>query len=338
MKLSEIGGEFGFIERIRGPHAGAKGQGLVVPMGDDAAVLDVPVGQQIVVTTDMLLEGVHFQKEWSDAYSIGWKAAAANLSDLAAMGAEPAYAFVALGISPDDTVETLERLYDGFTDCLNRYGARLAGGDTNASLSGLVVAVTAFGTVEAGKALTRAGARPGDALLVTGTLGDAAAGLFLLEKLGTAKAERAHRDLVNAHRRPPPRIPAGRAAAATGLVHAAIDLSDGLGGDLMKLCAASGVGARIDAAKLPISEAMRAAAQEHGKDPVELALSGGEDYELLLAVPATGVEAVQNAMQDVGVASTIIGEVARSGVRLQGLDGTETDLSEANFGWNHLSA
>jgi thiamine-monophosphate kinase len=338
MRIAEIGGEFAFIERIRGPHAAAKGGGLVVPVGDDAAVLDIPAGRQVVVTTDMLVENIHFRRDWGDAYSIGWKAAAANLSDLAAMGAEPGYAFIALGVSEEDTVEGLERLYDGFSDCLNRYGARLAGGDTSASPQGLVVSVTLLGTVEAGRALTRTGARIGDALLVTGTLGNAAAGIRLLETLGAAKAERTHRDLVNAYRRPPPRVPAGRAAAATGKVRAALDLSDGLAGDLVKLCAASGVGARIERARLPLSDGLRAAATELGQDPAALSLSGGEDYELLLSVPVSDVEAVQAATAAVGVPCTVIGEIARSGLRVIEPDGTETDLADAGLGWDHFAS
>jgi len=337
MRLSEIGGEFGFIERMRGPHAAAKGGGLAVPVGDDAAVLDAPAGRQVVVTTDMLVEDVHFRREWSDPSSIGWKAAAVNLSDIAAMGAEPTFAFLSLGLTEQDTVESLDRLYDGFSDCLHRYGARLAGGDTNASPHGLIVSVTQLGTVEAGRALTRSGARVGDALLVTGTLGDAAGGLLLLTQHGPARAEKISRDLIGAHRRPHPRVPAARAAAATGNVRAAMDLSDGLAGDLPKLCAASGVGARIEVSKLPVSDALRQAAKDLGKDPAALALSGGEDYELLLSVAPADVEAVRTAMDAVGVPSAVIGEVTRAGLHVVAPDGSETDLSAEDHGWDHFA-
>ena len=337
MRLAEIGGEFGFIERMRGPHAAAKGDGLVVPLGDDAAVVDVPAGEQAVITTDMLVEDVHFRREWSDPYSIGWKAAAVNLSDIAAMGAEPTFAFLSLGLTEQDTVESLDRLYDGFSDCLHRYGARLAGGDTNSSPHGLVLCVTQMGTVASGQALTRAGARVGDALLVTGTLGDAAGGLLLLREQGAARAEKTSRDLVGAHRRPHPRVPAARAAAATGKVHAAMDLSDGLAGDLPKLCAASGVGARIEMAKLPVSGALQQAAEAMGKDPCSLALSGGEDFELLLAVAPADVDAVRAAMDGAGVASVVIGEVTRAGLRVVSPDGSENDLAIAGHGWDHFA-
>ena len=208
---------------------------------------------------------MHFRRDWSDPYSIGWKAAAVNLSDIAAMGAEPTFAFLSLGLAEQDTVESLDRLYDGFSDCLHRYGARLAGGDTNCSPHGLVLCVTQMGTVASGQALTRAGARIGDALLVTGTLGDAAGGLRLLTEQGPGRAEKTSRDLVGAHRRPHPRVPAARAAAATGKVHAAMDLSDGLAGDLPKLAAASGVGVCVEMAKLPVSAALRAGGRDTGR-------------------------------------------------------------------------
>ena len=337
MTLADIGGEFGFIDRIRATYAGAIGEGLVVPLGDDAAVLDIPRGRQVVVSTDLLMEGVHFRRDWSDPYSIGWKAAAVNLSDMAAMGADPTFTFVSLALTTDDTVESLERLYDGLSDCLNRYGARLAGGDTNASPSGLVINVTQLGTVPSGTALTRSGAKAGDSLLVTGNLGDSAAGLTLLTAHGSIKAEKLSHGLLTAHRRPQPRIVAARAARETGLVHAAMDISDGLAGDLPKLCAASGVGARIATASLPISDALRAAEDLLEHPPLEFALAGGEDFELLLAVAPGNVEAVRTAIEATGTPLTAIGEVTRSGIHFTAADGSG-DLSVAAQGWDHFAA
>lgn len=335
MRLSDIGGEFGFIDHIRATFAGAKSDGLVVPIGDDAAVLDVPAGRQVVLTTDALVEGVHFRRDWSDPYSIGWKAAAVNLSDVAAMGADPTFTFVSLALPADETVEWLERLYDGLCDCLNRYGSRLAGGDTNAGGAGLVVSVTQMGTVLRGQALTRAGAKIGDVLLVTGTLGDSAAGLALLTQCGAVQAEKVSHDAVQAHRRPQPRVVAGRAARKTGHVHAAMDISDGLAGDVPKLCAASGVGARINAAALPLSQAVRAAAKELGHSPIDMALDGGECCELLLAVAPGDVEAVQAAVAATGTVLTPIGEVVRAGFHIIGADGSE--LPAQRRGWDHFA-
>lgn len=337
MRLADIGGEFGFIDRIRETYAGAKGEDLALSIGDDAAVMDVPAGQQVVVTTDLLVEGVHFRRDWSDFYSIGWKAAAVNLSDIAAMGADPTFTFVSLAVPAEETVENLERFYDGLSDCLNRYGARLAGGDTNASPAGLVINVTQLGTVPAGQALTRSGAKIGDQLLVTGALGNSAAGLALLAQVGAAKAEKAGKEVVLCHRRPQPRVVAARAARETGLVHAAMDLSDGLSGDVPKLCAASGVGARIEAGALPLTDDLRAAADLLGQDVISMALYGGEDYELLLTVAPGDVGEVSAAVAATGTTLTVIGEVIRTGFHLVAPDG-KTKLPTARRGWDHFTA
>jgi len=336
MQISEAGGELGWIERVRAAHAGAAGNGLAVPIGDDGAVLDVPQGRQVVVTTDMLVEEVHFRRDWSDPYSIGWKAAAVNLSDIAAMGADPTFAFVSLAFVQDETVETLERLYNGFADCLTRYGARLAGGDTNACPRGLTINVTQLGTVAAGQAWTRTGARVGDSLLVTGTLGNSYGGLALLLQDGLARAEKSFPALVGAHRRPQPRVVAARALAALGTVRAAMDISDGLAGDLAKLCAASGVGARVDAAQIPISDDLRAAADALGQDATQMALVGGEDLELLLVVSPADADAVRSAVEDTGIACTLVGEIVKSGLRFVGAGG-EDALPPGRQGWDHFS-
>lgn len=336
MRISEAGGELGWIERVRAAHAGAAGNGLAVPIGDDAAVLDIPAGRQVVVTTDMLVEGVHFRRDWSDPYSIGWKAAAVNLSDIAAMGAEPTFAFVSLAFVREETTETLERLYNGFADCLNRYSARLAGGDTNASPHGLMINVTQMGTVATGHAWTRTGARVGDSILVTGTLGNSHGGLALLRQDGLARAEKYSPTLVGAHRRPQPRVVAARLLAETGKVRAAMDISDGLAGDLAKLCAASGLGARIDTALVPISDDLRAAADTLGQDATRMALIGGEDLELLLVVPPESVAAVRLAVEDTGIACTLVGEIVKSGLRFVDAHG-EDALPPGERGWDHFT-
>ncbi len=335
MRLSDIGGEFGWIERMRQAHGGASGLGLTLAIGDDAAVLEQEAGRQLVVTTDMLVEGVHFRRDWSDPYSVGWKSAAVNLSDIAAMGAEPTFAFISIAFPAEETVEFLDRLYDGFVDCLNRYGARLAGGDTNTSPDRLVLSVTQMGTVRTGQALTRGGARVGDALLVTGTLGDSAGGLALLSKHGLARAEKMSLELVQAHRRPQPRIVAAREAARTGKVHAAMDLSDGLAGDLQKLCAASHVGARLETAGLPLSEALCQCAAVLGLNAVDLALDGGEDYELLLAVAPADVEAVRAAMTSTGMPVSQVGEIVKSGLCIVAPNGQD-ELPTERRGWDHF--
>lgn len=336
MRLQDIGGEFGFIDRLRGVHAGATGDGLAASIGDDAAILDPPLNRQIVVTTDMLVENVHFRRDWSDPYSIGWKAAAVNLSDVAAMGADPTFAFLSLALTPQETVEGLDRLMDGFSDCLTRYGARLAGGDTNAAPHNLTINVTLLGSVPTGQALTRAGARPGDVLLVTGALGHSAAGLALLTAHGQPEAAHVSETVVSAHRRPQPRVMAGRAAAQTRQVRACMDISDGLLGDVQKLCAASGVGARIETAALPVSDELRRVCKLLGADPVQMALQGGEDYELLLAVAPANVDAVKTAVEAIGMPLTAVGEIIKSGLRILAPNGQD-DIAPPSGGWDHFA-
>jgi thiamine-monophosphate kinase len=337
MRIQEIGGEFGWINRVRETYAGAQGEGLALSLGDDAAVLDAPSDRQLVVTTDMLVERVHFRRDWSDFYSIGWKAAAVNLSDIAAMGATPTFAFVAVGLTPNETVEGLDRMYDGFSDCLNRYRARIAGGDTNASPDGLILSVTLLGTAVPGQVMTRTGARLGDKLLVTGTLGSSALALALLTELGVSRAERVNKDLLMVHRRPQPRVFAGQAAAATGKVRAAMDISDGLLGDLKKFCAASNVGARIETAALPVADEMRYASDLIRKDYRQVALEGGEDYELLFAVPPADVDAVRAAVEETGTPVTVIGEIVKTGLHVIAPDG-QGELPAEGEGWDHFAS
>ena len=335
MRLQDIGGEFGWISRMKEAHAAGAGQELLLGIGDDAAVLAPAPGCQWVVTTDMLVEGVHFRRDWSDPYSIGWKAAAVNLSDIAAMGATPTFAFVSIAFTEQETVESLDRIYDGLADCLTRYGAKLAGGDTNASPDRLVINVTLIGSVVPGQAWLRSGAKIGDAILVTGALGNSAAGLALLTELGLPRAEKPGRELLGIHRRPQPRLVASRAAAATGKVRAAMDISDGLMADVKKLCEASRVGARIDSARVPISESLRDAAALLKRDPLTLALNGGEDFELLLIVPPGDVDVVKNAVETAGTPIAVIGEIVKTGVKVIGPDGA-TELTIDAPGWDHF--
>jgi len=335
MRLSEIGGEFGWIDRVRSAQAGASGGGLAVSIGDDAAVLDVPAGRQVVVTTDLLLEGIHFRRDWSGFDDIGWKAAAVNLSDVAAMGAEPTFAFVSLAFGPDERVEDLDALYQGLSDCLARYGARLAGGDTNRTTGGLVLNIAQLGTVPAGRAWTRAGGRAGDILLVTGIGGDSAGGLALLTRFGVDEAARLSPHLVAAHRRPSPRLEAAWALQEAGVVRAAMDISDGLAGDLPKLCAASGCGARVSLAALPVSDALRDAQRLLGQSAAEVALAGGEDFELLLAVAPADVDAARAAVASAGTTLTAIGELIPEGLLLIGQDGEARPFPSR--GWDHFA-
>ncbi len=247
-----------------------------------------------MVTTDVMVEGRHFTAELSSPEDWGWKAVAVNLSDLAAMGAEPRWLVVALTVPPTAPLATLEGVYAGMREACRTLGGVLVGGDTSGGPV-LSLAVTAIG--EAERAVTRSGARPGDRLVVTAPLGAAAAGLALLELAaghgGDPAAREAARDLLArhphlaaAHRRPRPELAAGRRLAAGGAT-AMLDLSDGLAGDVLHVAEASGTGVEVRDAAVPLAAGVAEAAGLLGRAPVELALGGGEDFALAAALPRT---------------------------------------------------
>jgi thiamine-monophosphate kinase len=213
MKISELG-EFGLIERIR-RSGGRRASRALVGIGDDAAAVLVATGEALLATTDLLLDGVHFDLKTTDLLSLGWKAAAVNLSDIAAMGGVPRFCLTALGIPASFSVQDIDEFYRGFRACLEKFGIELAGGDTCRSASGFTISVTVLGETIGGKSVTRAGAAPGDGIFVTGTLGDSAAGLALLRKReGRAPiCEAAHRAACAA------RSPRGVGHEACGLRH-----------------------------------------------------------------------------------------------------------------------
>lgn len=291
-------GEFELLARIR-ERLPPSGPRVVLGSGDDAAIA-VPDGAT-ATSVDALLDGVHFRREWSSPAQIGHKALATALSDLAAMAAEPGEAYVVLGLPGDFGEDACMALLDGMVALACETGTTLAGGDvTRAPV--LSLAMTVVGHAPSpGDFLTRGGARPGDALAVSGELGGAAAGLLLLER--QRKGDAPGEVLVKRQLEPTPRLRAGRALAEAGAT-AAIDLSDGLGGDAKQIAAASGVGLRIEAGALPIA----AGVAEVTPTALELAVSGGEDYELLAAVPPERFEDAQAAVRATGVALTRIGE------------------------------
>jgi thiamine-monophosphate kinase len=311
MKISDLG-EFGLIDRIRKASA-RNTKRAPIGIGDDAAALLLSPSSTLLATTDMLIEGVHFDLRTTDLYSLGWKAAAVNLSDIAAMGGVPRFCLTALGIPASLTVEDISEFYRGVNACLKKFGTVLVGGDTCSSRKGLIVSVTVLGEVQTKHAISRSGARPGDLLYVTGTLGDSGAGLEILKRgsgvrgqgLGNTKNAGARR-LIEKHLRPVPRIADGRKLAAAGIASAMIDVSDGLSSDLGHLCAQSGAGAEVFADRIPLSKELRSA-KALKRPPLAYALSGGEDYELLFTVPPGKTKKLK-AMQ---IAATEIGIITR---------------------------
>jgi thiamine-monophosphate kinase len=309
MRISDLG-EFGLIRNIQ-RLSFRKTSTALIGIGDDAAALKVASSKILLATTDMLLEEVHFDLSFTDLYSLGWKSAAVNLSDIAAMGGVPCHCLTALGIPNQITVEQITDFYRGFTALLKMHGATLVGGDTCHSRKGLVISVTVLGEVEKKNLLSRDGATPEDRVFVTGTLGGSAAGLEILKKMAKGQGIRGKgsgaKRLIAEHLRPVPRTAEGRAIARSGCASAMIDISDGLSSDLSHICEQSGVGAEIHSERIPVSPALMKLSSELTMPVLHYALSGGEDYELLFTVPP----GMLNKLQSLHIPVTEIGVVKR---------------------------
>jgi thiamine-monophosphate kinase len=333
MGLKEIG-EFGFIKRIsRG--CLIRPEGVIRGIGDDAAAFRTDSRQVSLVTTDLLVERVHFLREAISAYELGHKSLAVNLSDIAAMGGTAREAFVSIAIPDGYDLRELEDLFQGMKDLAARYAVNLLGGDTTRSRADLIINVAVYGLVPEDQMLTRDAARPGDVIFTTGSLGDSRAGLHLiLDKVPGDTPEL--KSLLAAHLHPEPHLREGRLLASAGGVRAAIDVSDGLSSDLGHILEESRAGARIQAEKLPISDNLRSYCRRFGKSPVDYALAGGEDYVLLLTAPAERFAEVARVFQATfGRPLHAIGEITDSLVmELVGPDATLTPITPS--GWDHF--
>ncbi|MGQ9455348.1 MAG: thiamine-phosphate kinase [Armatimonadota bacterium] len=333
MKISEFGGENALVNLISEQFSAAPGDNLALGVGDDAALVDIG-DWFLVVTTDILIEGTHFRMDINEPYLLGWKGAAVNISDVAAMGGEPTYSFISIGL-PDIDKDVVVSIYEGLHDANTAFGSAIAGGDTVASESGIVINVTQLGIVEKNLAAFRGRACPGDVVLVTNTLGDSLAGLQLLLKMGLEEARRACSRCVEKHLKPEPRVAEARAAVKTGKVHAMMDLSDGLAADLPRLCAASKTGARIRMDALPLSDEIYIAAARLDADPVTLSTAGGEDYELLITCAREDAPTIIQAMRTAGSNASIIGEITCEPNRVCLVDSTGKDVPFPK-GWEHF--
>ncbi len=312
--------EFDVIRRLSG-RLPAPPPEVIVPIGDDCAVLRL--GDALwVAAADMLVSGRHF-KEWALPKDVGYKAVAVNVSDVAAMGGTPRFVLASGGA---EDPETTLRCMEGVLEACEEFGVYPLGGDTTGAAA-LTVDVSILGQLSHAPVL-RSGARPGDLLAVTGELGASVAGLVALEN-GDTGPEQPVRRLVKKHLRPEPRVDFGRAAARLG-VRAMIDLSDGLASDVRHVCERSGVGCRIDLGLLPIAGDTREYLRSVGRDPEVLAATGGEDYELLMAVPEQGVDALAEESE---APLTVIGEVTEEGVVFLRRGEPVEKLS----GWDHFA-
>lgn len=319
-------GEFEIIARFFAPLA-ARCPGAL-GLTDDAAVLEVPPGKALVVTTDTLVAGVHFLPD-DPPDLIARKALRVNLSDLAAMGARPAGVLLAAAFPAVTDESWLIRFAGGLGADLAAFDTGLLGGDTVATPGPLTLTITALGFVAAGRALRRSGARPGETVYVSGSLGDAALGLEALRG-GLAGLDEAARGLlVDRYHLPRPRVELG--LRLIGIVGAAMDISDGLCADLCHICRASGLGAVIEAARLPLSPAARRAV-EMCPERLAAVLSGGDDYELLFTAPPAAAPALASLADELGLPLTAIGTMIEGGgVKVLAADGSEITVAEGGY-------
>jgi thiamine-monophosphate kinase len=331
--------EFDLIRALQQRH-GRGGRSIIQGIGDDAAIVIPPRGQWSLLTTDLLTEGIHFDLKTATLADIGYRATAANLSDIAAMGGRPCYLLAALAVPRRGTSRQVHQLYQGMMAACRPAKVKLIGGDTSASDHGWFVSLTVVGEVPTGRALQRHGARIGDRIYVTGTLGDSLAGLRLLQESSSARQLRpamlsaSHRRfLIQRHLRPIARVREGQWLRIHRYATSAIDLSDGLSGDLRHICEASHVGAEIDPAAIPLSSACRAFANAHRFDPTALALKGGEDYELLFTGSARKHAALERAARKAGMRIACIGTItsARSGIQTIGPNGKRRPLPITSY-------
>lgn len=315
------------LHRVFGPAPEA----VAVGIGDDCAALAVAGPDYLLWAVDTLIEGIHFDLSYFSLPQVGSKALMVNLSDVAAMGGEPLYALLSLGWPPSRDPAGALALGEGLAQAAREYGVAVIGGDTVASPGGVMVTLSLLGKVRRGEMLQRRGAAPGDRIYVTGPLGEAAAGLEVLRR-GLHLEPDLQAALCRAHLAPRPQLRAGRVLAGQGLASALIDLSDGAATDLGHICRASGVGARIPAAAVPVSPRVQAAAPLLGLDPLDLALKGGEDYQLLFTSPGAQAPALFQAFRQAQLPPPLLlGEiVAGSGVLLAGPEG-EKEITGQGF-------
>jgi thiamine-monophosphate kinase len=330
-------------------------KGIVVGVGDDTAVLRPHHKEDLLVTADILVENRHFRRAWFTGYELGWRLAAVNLSDIASMGGRPLYGILSLALPEGLPVKYVRDIEQGVRDHLARYGAAIVGGNVSGIESTLVSDLTLIGACARGKAWRRS-CRPGkDAIVVAGCLGEARAGLGILEKNARAAGTRAGRgavasgSLVQAYKSPVPRLDVAHLLAhgsstrggsdrtfATA-VHGAIDVSDGFSTDIIHICEASGAGCEVDPRSLPVSAALRAYGKRVGKNALAMAFHGGDDYALILAVdPRQATSVVIRIEKELKVPARIVGRFTKRKGRYELVqDGTRKPFAPG--GWDHLS-
>lgn len=315
MKLGQIG-EFGLIDRLK-ERVYRPNETVVVGLGDDAAAVRVSPNRLLLLTADVLVERVHFNRSIHSFWQIGWRALAANVSDIAAMGGIARHALVSICLPETVSVEEVDELYDGIRAVADEYDFQIIGGDTVSSPRDLVVSISLSGEVEEKDLVTRGGAREGDLICVTGDLGASQAGFSMLQRsVSSHKDENVPpsgfewSEVRDRHLRPRPRLREGRVLAQGGVAHAMIDVSDGLAGDVGHIARESGVGVEILEEKIPIGAQTSRVAKHLEESSLDYALYGGEDFELLFTLSAADAgRAAEKVLEATGTAVSVIGRI-----------------------------
>jgi thiamine-monophosphate kinase len=292
-------------------------------------VFRTPGNKVTLLTTDMLVEDIHFLRNSISAYELGRKSMAVNISDIAAMGGIPGEAVISIAIPGTIDVEYLDQLYEGMKSMARQFGVNLLGGDTTSSPQHLVINVALVGWAQEDEVLYRSGAKPGDKVFLTGEVGSSAAGLDLI----LSEKKFSHRDeLLEAHRNPLPQIKEGRIIAGLRVAHSLIDVSDGVASDLGHICEESGVGAVLEESRIPVTDTFRSYCSEFRLDCEKLMLHVGEDYVLLGSVPAESAGKLKSALESAGCKFYPIGTIVEgSGITLGGSDGLTRKIAASGF-------
>jgi thiamine-monophosphate kinase len=306
MKVSDVGEE-GLIQFLSREFT-YNDPPIVEGIGDDTSVTLQGGEQCLLTTTDVLVEGVHFSSTYTEPELLGRKAVSTSLSDIAAMGGSPTFLLISLSIPQGTSMEYLHAFYRGARERMDEFGVALIGGNTSSSPVGMTVNVVALGEVPINEVVLRKGAVPGDTIYVTGSIGDSALGLELLQSGAVQMADAARNSAVMGHLDPAPRVRAGRAIAARRLATAMIDVSDGLLRDLRHITEASGCGAAITLSALPLSPQVRERIAAN-PDDIRLPLAGGEDYELLFTSPTESASSIQSLAEEIALPITPIGTI-----------------------------
>jgi thiamine-monophosphate kinase len=338
MQISQLG-EFGLIRRIKDALPTPPAD-VLVGIGDDVAVLRITDSEYLLATCDAQVENVHFSRRTITPYQLGRRIAAINVSDIAAMAGAPSWALVSLALPRELETAFVDALYHGMHEQLQLAGAVIVGGNLSRIDKDIVIDLCLLGKVAPENLLLRSGARKGDLVLATGWLGDSKAGLELIRRPELIVSENSRSQLEQRHREPQPRLREGQELGASRLVHAMVDVSDGLLGDIRHICRASQVGAEIWTEKLPISPASREAAHAVGEDVYRWALAGGEDYELLFTLsPEFSTEIQARVNERTGTCCHVVGKILdeAEGIQVCLDDGRKIPLSEGSVGWDHFS-